>query len=69
MLADLEEDPLFLYHIMHTQEWPDIVIWFDSVKCDLIVELTVPWMKNMEEAFGSKKLWYENLHMDCKDKG
>ena len=64
MAADLKEALHFPHHIVHTQERPDIVIWSDTV-----VELTVPWEENMEEAFERKKLRYENLRMECKDKG
>ena len=69
MAADLKEALHFPHHIVHTQERPDIVIWSDTVKGVLIVELTVPWEENMEEAFERKKLRYENLRMECEDKG
>ena len=46
-----------------------IVIWSDTVKRVIIVELTVPWEENMEGAFERKKLRYENLRMECEDKG
>ena len=69
MAADLKEALHFPHHIAHTQEWPDIVIWSDTVKRVIIVELTVPWEENMEEAFERKKLRYENLRMECEDKG
>ena len=69
MAADLKEALHFPLHIVHTQERPDIVIWSDTVKRVIIVELTVPWEENMEEAFERKKLRYENLRMECEDKG
>ena len=69
MATDLKEALHFPHHIVHTQEWPDIVIWSDIVKRVIIVELTVPWEEDMEEAFERMKLWYENLHMECEDKG
>ena len=69
MAADLKEALHFPHHIVHTQERPDIVIWSDTVKRVIIVELTVPWEENMEEAFERKKLRYENLRMECEDKG
>ena len=65
MAADLKEVLHFPHHIVHTQERPNIVIWSDTV----IVELTVPWEENMKEAFERKKLRYENLRMECEDKG
>ena len=66
MAADLKEARHFPHHIVHTQERPDIVIWSDTVKRVIIVELTVPWEENMEEAFERKKLRYENLRMDLR---
>ena len=53
---------------MHTQEWPDIVMWSNTVKRVIIVELTVPSEENMEEACERKKLCYENLRMECEAK-
>ena len=49
MVADLKEAPHFPYHIMYTQERPDIVIWSDLAKRVIIVERTVSWEKNMED--------------------
>ena len=69
MAADLKEALHFPHHIVHTQERPDIVIWSDTVKRVIIVELTVPWEENMEESFERKKLRYDNLRMECEDKG
>ena len=51
------------------QERPHTVIWSDTVKRVIIVELTVPWEENMEETFWGKKFRYENLRMECEDKG
>ena len=56
MAADQIEALHFPHHIVHTQERPDIVIWSDTVKHVAIIELTVPWEGNMEEAFERKKL-------------
>ena len=67
--AGLKEALHFPHHIVHTQERWDIVIWSDTVKCVIIVELTVPWKENMEESFERKKLCYKNLRMECKDRG
>ena len=67
--ADLKEALHFPHHIVHTQERLDIVIWSDTVKHVIIVELTVPWKENIEEAFERKKLWYEKLRIECEDKG
>ena len=69
MAADLKEALNFPHHIVYTQERPDTVIWFNTVKLVIILELTVPWEENMEEAFERNKLCYENLRMECEDKG
>ena len=69
MAADLQEALHFPHHIVYTRERPDIVIWSDTVKRVIIVELTVPWEENMEEAFERKELRNENLRMECEDKG
>ena len=69
MAADLKEALHFPNHIVHTQERPDIVIWSDTVKLVIIVELAVPWEENMEEDFERKKLRNEKLNIECEDKG
>ena len=68
MAADLKEAFHFPHHIVHTQERKDIVIWSDTVKCVIIMELTVPWEENMEEAFKRKKLRHEKLRMEREGK-
>ena len=68
MAADLKEALKFPQHIVHTQERPDIVIWSGTVKRVIILELTVPWEENIEEAFERIKLRYENVRMECEDK-
>jgi hypothetical protein len=69
MDADLKKALQFPHHIVQTQERPDLVMWSDSAKSVIIVELTVPWEENMEEAFERKKLRYENLRAECEEKG
>ena len=49
--------------------WPDIVAWSDSKKSVLLIELTVPWEENREEAHERKKNRYESLRADCVEKG
>ena len=48
---------------------PDIVAWSDSKKSVLLIELTVPWEENREEAHERKKNRYETLRADCVEKG
>ena len=67
--ADLNEALHFPSHIVQTRERPDIVVWSENIKRILLVELTVPWEENMEEAFERKKERYENLRAECEEKG
>ena len=48
---------------------PDIVAWSDSKKSVLLIELTVHWEENREEAHERKKNRYESLRADCVEKG
>ena len=65
MAADLKEALHFPHHILHTQERPDIVIWSDTVKRIIIVELTVPWEENNGRSLREK----ETPVWECEDKG
>lgn len=67
--ADLKDALHFPRHIVQTRERPDIVIWSDSTRQVLLVELTVPWEENMEAAFERKKTRYETLRADCEERG
>ena len=69
MEADLNKALHFPHHIVQTRERPDIVIWSDAVRVVFIVELTVPWEENMEEAYERKKTRYETLRTECEDNG
>ena len=69
MEADLKKALHFPHHIVQTRERPDIVIWSDTGRQVIIVELTVPWEENMEEAFERKKTRYETLRTECEDNG
>ena len=66
--ADLKEALHFPIHIVQTRDRPDIVVWSDSARRVLLVELTVPWEENMDEAFERKKTRYETLRTECEDK-
>ena len=59
----------FPVHIAQTEKQPDIVAWSDSKKSVLLIELTVPWEENREEAHEQKKNRYETLRADCVEKG
>ena len=68
-LIDLEERLVFPTHITITNLRPDIIIWSDRSKIVLIVELTVPWERNMEVANERKMTKYEVLKTECEDNG
>ena len=67
--ADLKTSLQFPVHIIQTEKRPDIVAWSDSKKSVLLIELTVPWEENREEAYERKKNRYETLHADCVENG
>ena len=67
--ADLKTSLQFPVHIIQTGKRPDIVAWSDSKKSVLIIEVTVPWEENREEAHERKKNRYETLRADCVEKG
>ena len=67
--ADLGSMLIFPQHIVYTLSRPDIVLWSDNVKKVVLVELTVPWEENIEEAYERKKAKYESLRAECEDRG
>ena len=67
--ADLNTSLQFSVHIIPTEKRPDIVAWSDSNKSVLLIELTVRWEENREEAHERKKNRYEILRADCVEKG
>ena len=48
---------------------PDIVMWSDAGQQVNLIELTVPWEDNLEEAHERKKTKYDALRDDCERKG
>ena len=69
VLADLKTSQQFLVHIIQTEKRLNIVAWSDSKKSVLLIELTVPWEENREEAHEWKKNSYETLCANCMEKG
>ena len=67
--ADLKTSLQFPVQIIQTEKRPDIVAWSDSKKSVLIIELTVPWEENREEAHERKKNHYKTLPADWMEKG
>ena len=57
---DLKTSLQFPVDIVQTEKRPDIVVWSNS-KSVLLIELTVPWEENREEAHEQKKNHYEML--------
>ena len=67
--ADLKTSLQFPVHIIQTEKRPEIVAWSDSKKSVPLIELTVTWEENREEAHERKKNRYETLRTDCVEKG
>ena len=67
--SDLKTSLQFPVHIIQTEKRPDIVAWSDSKKSVLLIELTVPWEENRDEAHKRKKNRYVTLRADCVEKG
>ena len=57
--ADLKTSLQSPVHIIQTEMQPDIVTWSDSKKSVLLIELTIPWEENQEEAHKQNKNRYE----------
>ena len=66
--ADLKTSLQFPIHFIQTEKRPDIVAWSDSRKSVLLIELTVSWEENWEEAHERKKNRYETRRADCVEK-
>ncbi|KAK7901244.1 hypothetical protein WMY93_018013 [Mugilogobius chulae] len=69
MEADLDKQLKFPPHIAETMLRPDIVLWSNSSKQVLMIELTVPWEERMEEANERKRDKYEELKSNCQNRG
>ncbi len=69
MRADLDKQLRFPVDITITTLKPDIVLWSLTEKRVLLVELTVPWEQNIQEAFERKKARYAELVAECQEKG
>ena len=67
--AGLKTSLQFPVHIIQTEKQLDIVAWSNSKKNVLLIESTVPWEENWEEAHEQKKKCYKTLRTDCVEKG
>ena len=65
--ADLDTQVVF--PVVTTTQRPDLVVWNAEKKHALIMELTVPWEDNFEQAEERKEERYADLIDACKDKG
>jgi hypothetical protein len=68
MRVDLGKKLVFP-EIVHTNQRPDIVLWSQSPKRMILVELTVPWEENIDEAYERKMARYQELAETCTNKG
>lgn len=69
MKADLGKQLKFPEQIVETTLRPDIVLFSDSTKQVVLLELTVPWEERMEEANERKRAKYANLVEECRRRG
>ena len=69
MQADLGRKLVFPPSITTKTQCPAISLWSNRTKQFLMVELTVPWEKRVEEAHNMKKDMYNNLWQECVDSG
>ena len=68
VLVDLKTSLQFPVHILQTEKRSDIVAWSDSKK-SVLLELTVLYEENGEEAPKVKKNRYKTSRADCVEKG
>ena len=69
MNVDLQKNLVFPTHIAATTLRPDIVLWSNTTKRVILVELTVLWEERIQEANERKRRKYEDLLEECKSKG
>ena len=69
MKADLEKQLRFPQHIVETTLRTDIVLFSDSLKQVVLLELTFPWEERMDEANKRKRAKYTDLVEECRRRG
>jgi ubiquitin carboxyl-terminal hydrolase 22/27/51 len=69
LLADLDRQLVFPKHIVDTKERPDIVIFSNSIRAVLKIELTCPGEENIEFSNAYKTDKYLPLGRECKRAG
>ena len=68
MEVDLDRRLVFP-NVVQTTLRPDIVLWSETAKKLVTIELTVPWEARCEEAYERKKAKYTELVDLCKQQG
>ncbi|CAC5364749.1 unnamed protein product [Mytilus coruscus] len=68
MRADIGKKLVFLECVQTTLR-SDIVVWSQSSKMIVAIELTVPWEERCEEAYQRKKEKYTELMTTCRERG
>ena len=67
--VDLGKQLRFPEHIASTRLRPDMVIFSNSTKQVIMMELTVPWEERMDEAQERKRAKYQELTEECRRQG
>ena len=65
--ADLES--ALVFPVVPTKLRPDMIVWNEEEKVMKIIELTVSWETNIDDAYNRKNVRYENLCNLCEDEG
>ena len=64
---------VYIYIYIKTEKRPEIIAWSDSKKSVLLIELTVLWEENREEAHEAEEKPLRDtacrLRADCVEKG
>jgi len=55
--------------IVQTNLRPDIILWSETGKKLIMIELTVLWETRCEEAYERKKAKYTELLIECRERG
>ena len=69
MVADIGGKAVFPKEITETSLRPDMVVWTLRRRRLIIIELTVPWEDHLQEANERKREKYQDLAMECEEKG
>ena len=66
--VSMDLDGKFFFPIA-TKKRPDMVLWCEERKVIKLIELTVPWESNIDDAWYRKDLKYDSLVDLCEDNG